>query len=88
MKNRLQYCYSITVFLGALVTAYLMMNNDLNARSPFRPATQTQLIMEAGVDPALNSLFEIEKGLGKIDENRLDKKRIPSQMVPRRKLFK
>lgn len=88
MKNRLQYIYSISVFLGALITAYLMMNNDLNARVPYRSLTAPQLVTEASVDPALNSLFEVEKGLGKIDETTPVKKRIPSQMVPRRKLFK
>ncbi len=65
MRNKLQYAYSITVFVGVLLTAYLMMNRDGNAHIPFRsfeaPAT---LRTEAQVlDPGLNQLFETETAL-------------------------
>ena len=80
MRNRLQYLYSITVFLGAFVTAYLMMDRNLNARVPYRPVQTPAMVSEANIDPALGSLFEIEKGLGKLNQLEKDQKRIPSQM--------
>ncbi len=74
--------------MGALVTAYFMMNNDHNTNVSYRTVKAPQLTIEASVDPALNSLFEVEKGLGNISESRSDRKRVPSQMISRRKLFK
>ncbi len=82
MRNRLQYLYSISVFLGVLVTAYLMMDNSFNARIPYRPINSPQLVMEANLNPGLDSLFEVEKGLGKMDEGKPKQKRIPSHMNP------
>ncbi|MFM8316631.1 MAG: hypothetical protein ACKOA8_20305 [Deltaproteobacteria bacterium] len=57
-----------------------MMNNDLNARVPYRPIQTPNLVTEASIDPALGSLFEFEKGFGKMTEPSPQKKRIPSQM--------
>jgi hypothetical protein len=85
MKNRLQYIYSITVFFGALITAYLMMDNDLKGRTPYRSVKAPSLTTEASVDPALGSLFEVEKGLGNMGEKPIDKSRVPSQMTSRKK---
>jgi len=62
------------------VTAYLMMDNSFNSRVPYRSVTAPPLVMEAAVNPALNSLFEVEKGLGKMDESVQKQKRIPSYM--------
>ncbi|MSP18057.1 MAG: hypothetical protein EXR74_00655 [Bdellovibrionales bacterium] len=81
MKNRLQYLYSITVFTGALVTAYLMMSNDLNARIAYRGVQAPQLRKEASIDPSLTSLFEVEKGLDDMSANSKEKKRVPSQLL-------
>jgi hypothetical protein len=88
MRNRLQYIYSITVFLGALITAYLMMDNDLKAQAPYRTVKAPSLTTEASVDPALGSLFEVEKGLGNINERPFEKRRNPTQIIPRKKLFR
>jgi hypothetical protein len=67
MRNKLQYVYSITVFLGVLVTAYLMMNREGGARIPLRtlesPVYRTETMV---VDPALNQLFEVEDALSKV----------------------
>lgn len=66
MKNRLQYVYTILVFLGVLTTSYLMMNKEGNARIPLRiyqgPYFRTEAAM---MDPAVNQLFEMESALTK-----------------------
>jgi hypothetical protein len=68
--------------MGAFVTAYLMMNNDLHVRVPYRSVNPPQLTTEASVDPALNSLFEVEKRLGNMSNETSagSNKRVPSQM--------
>ena len=71
--------------MGALVTAYLMMNNDMKFYAPYRAVKPPQLTNEAGVDPALNSLFEVEKGLGNISDSQNGNKRVPTQMLSRKK---
>jgi hypothetical protein len=80
MKNKLQYAYSITVFIGVLLTAYLMMNRDGNARIPFRSfESPSSLRTEAQVlDPSLNQLFEMENALNKRKGIASPKKRVPS----------
>lgn len=46
------------------MTTYLMMNRDGNANLPFRDLQAPSLRSEAGlVDPAINSLFEMEDAL-------------------------
>jgi hypothetical protein len=80
MRNKLQYAYTITVLVGVLMTAYLMMNQDGNARIPVRsfqsPAT---LRTEAQVmDPGLNQLFEMENALTRRKGVVAPKKRVPS----------
>ena len=71
MKNKLQYAYSITVFMGVLVTAYLMMNREGNAHIPMRALPgPSNLRTEAFVlDPGVNQLFEMEDALSKLPRN-------------------
>lgn len=65
MKNKLQYVYSISVFLGVLLSSYLMMNQNDNSRLPLQslggpgPTTQEAAV----VDPVVNQLFEFEEAL-------------------------
>ena len=85
MKNKLQYAYSITVFAGVLVTAYLMMNREGNVRMPVRTLQGPSLRTEALVlDPAVNQLFEIEDALSKLPQDKpitsTPLKRSPSDM--------
>ena len=84
MKNKLQYAYSITIFFGVLVTAYLMMNREGNARMPVRslqgPALRTDALV---LDPAVNQLFEMEDQLSKLPQDKATvspQKRSPSDM--------
>lgn len=74
----------MTVFLGAFVTAYLMMDNDLKSRTPYRAVKTPPLVSEAAVDPALGSLFEFEKGLNQKNSEK-EQKRVPSQTVLKKK---
>lgn len=80
MRNRLQYAYSISVFMGVLVTAYLMLDRDLNANIQARPMEVGSFrATEGAVDPALGRLFEMEAELSKVRQPRLDlKKRVPT----------
>jgi hypothetical protein len=79
MKNKLQYAYTITVFIGVLFTAYLMMNTDINARVPLRTVETAPLRTEAQIlDPGLNQLFEMENALNGRKDSIHSKKRVPS----------
>jgi len=79
MKNKLQYVYTITVFIGVLFTAYLMMNTDTNARIPFRTVETAPLRTDAQVlDPGLNQLFEMENALNRRKDLTHSKRRVPS----------
>ena len=61
MKNRFQYIYSITVLLGVLVTSYLMMNQEGNARIPVQSVGYNPFRVEGQLlDPALDQLLSIE----------------------------
>ena len=75
MKNKLQYAYSILVFLGVLVASYLMMDREGVARMPIRvyqgPYFRTEAIT---VDPALNQLLEMERALRKAREQSGEKR--------------
>lgn len=70
IRNKLQYFYSIVVFLGVLSTAYLMMEREGGARRPIgmlQPPNGFRL--DAGVgDEALARLIEVEKALLSIRE--------------------
>ena len=80
MRNKLQYAYTITVFVGVLLTAYLMMNRDGNAHIPFRSfQSPSNLRTEAQIlDPGLNQLFEMENALTLHKGTQPNKKRVPS----------
>ena len=84
MGGTLQYVYSISVFIGVLVTSYLMMERD--STGPLRgsiPSPSPALRTEAsGLDPALTQLLEMEDAISKLRRDRPDapKKRIPSDV--------
>lgn len=86
LRNRLQYLYSIVVFVGVLVTAYLMMNSE-NQREPLLRAFQATSPVyrpeAATLDPGLNQLFEMEQVLSKMRKERTEEqKRLPTQALP------
>ena len=66
--------------MGALVTAYLMLNRDLNANIQARAMDVGSFrATEGSVDPALGRLFEMEAELAKIRQQRIDLlKRVPT----------
>ena len=73
MKNKLQYAYSITVFIGVLVTTYLMMNKEGSTRVPLRAvqAPVSTLRSEAGlVDSGVSQLFEMQDQLSRLPAQR------------------
>ncbi len=64
MKNRLQYAYSILVFIGVLLSAYLMLEREKNDRLPLQALSPNPQLKEATVmDPVVNQLFEFEEAL-------------------------
>ena len=82
MKNKIQYAYTITVLFGVLMTAYLMMNKEGNARIPVRAFENPSLRSDAlAVDPGVNSLFEMEDQLSKLPA---EKPESPSPSLSRR----
>lgn len=86
MRNSLQYAYSILVFCGVLVSAYLMMSSETNARIPMRSfQAPTYRPESASVDPALNQLFEMESALSNMPSkaNPEAQKRGPAKSLPR-----
>lgn len=90
MRSKLQYVYSIIVFAGVLVTAYLMMNSE-NQRAPllrgFQASGPVYRNEAATLDPGLNQLFEMEEVLSKMRKDRSDdKKRMPTQAPAKKKL--
>lgn len=86
MKNRLQYLYSISVFIGVLCTAYLMMSSEGNKFTSNRTVQGPYLRTEAGIDPALSSLFEVEEVLESLPQEDLKaQKRVPTQATPVKK---
>lgn len=68
MKNKLQYAYSISVFIGVLITTYLMMNKEGNARVPLRAvqAPPTLRSEASVVDSAVSQLFQVEDQLSRL----------------------
>ena len=64
MRNKLQYVYSITVFVGVLLSSYMMMERDQNNRSPLQiMQSNPQNVRATVVDPVVNQLFEFEESL-------------------------
>ena len=67
MKNKLQYAYTISVFMGVLLTAYMMMNHGFNLHVPNRNFQGGGFRAEAQVvDPAVSQLLEMESALVKV----------------------
>lgn len=86
MRNSLQYAYSIVIFCGVLVSAYLMMSSETNARIPMRSfQSPTYRPESASVDPALNQLFEVESALSNMPGRSKAElsKRVPAKSVSR-----
>ena len=87
MKNRLQYIYSIAVFIGVFITAYLMIDRE-NMR-PFTArdvgGTNPTLRQDAAAsDPALNQLFQMEEALAQMKKEReKSRERVPSARMPK-----
>ena len=71
LRNGLQYFYSISVLIGVLATAFLMMERETRARLPLETLQSPSVYrLDAGVgDEALARLIEVEKALLTIREN-------------------
>jgi hypothetical protein len=82
MRNKLQYAYTISVFVGVLVTSYLMMNREGNAKIPLRSVSAPTLRTEAlALDPAVNQLFEMEDAITKLRKEKPEpQKRVPTDL--------
>lgn len=70
-RNKLQYFYSISVFVGVLTTAFLMMERETGARLPIDTLeSASSYRLDAGVgDDALARLIEVENALSALKEN-------------------
>ena len=81
MKIRLQYIYTVSVFLGVLSTLYFMLSQDGGSRFPLRALqAPEEMRTEASIAPGLNQLFEVEKALSKLPKERaIIERRIPSE---------
>ena len=84
MKNKLQYAYSISVFVGVLLTAYMMMNQGAGPLGPNRNFQNGSYRSEAQAgDPAISKLLEMENALAKVPAPKLkdkDDDRAPSEV--------
>lgn len=79
MRNKLQYAYSIAVFIGVLITAYSMMGRNDSRRLPFQMVQTSGSKVEASlIDPAVTSLFDMESALKSLPEQD-GAKRAPTQ---------
>ena len=81
MKTRLQYAYSITIFIGVLASSYLMMNQDSSRGLPQQLLQGSSMTKEATMmDPVVNQLFEFEEALSKqYKDEESQPKRIPTK---------
>jgi len=72
MKNKLQYAYSISVFVGVLLTAYMMMNQGAGPLAPNRNFQQNGAFRSEAqaVDPAVSRLLEMENALAKVPKDK------------------
>ncbi|MBI4404695.1 MAG: hypothetical protein HY537_11065 [Deltaproteobacteria bacterium] len=85
-RNKLQYLYSIGIFLGVIVTSYFMIDRESNARLPANSFQGTQWRADSQVaDPALNQLLEMERALSRIRKDREDelKRKPPVSETPK-----
>lgn len=80
MRSKLQYIYSISVFMGVLIASYMMMSKDESARVPFQAIQTTPSRVEAAAaDPGMQSLIDIEQALKSIRKDRpIAQKRNPT----------
>ena len=88
MRSKLQYIYSMTVFSGVIATAYFMMNNESDARVPFRAIQTPNYRAEASlIDPSVNQLLQMEDVLSQVPQPGIvkrEKRRTPSRLRPLR----
>jgi hypothetical protein len=85
MKNRLQYIYSISVFMGVIFTAYFIMSNEANSRVPLRSLQGPVYRAEAVVDPAVQQLLQMEQELARLRKEKFEEqqKRVPTEVKRR-----
>lgn len=91
LRTKLQYAYSIVVFSGVLVTAYLLMSRETNGRIAASTYPTPQARTEGSLlDPGMSSLFEAETALTKLKKDGPDAEidRLPTQIVPKLRLKK
>lgn len=66
MRNKLQYSYSIAVFVGVLLTSYAMMSKEERAARPDAMVGAPVLRSDAStVDPAVAQLMEIQSAIAR-----------------------
>ena len=66
MRNKLQYSYSIAVFVGVLLTSYAMMSKEERSARPDAIVGAPVLRSDAStLDPAVAQLVEIEKAIAR-----------------------
>lgn len=66
MRNKLQYSYSIAVFVGVLLTSYAMMSKEERGARPDAMVGAPILRSDASaVDPALLQLMEVETAIAR-----------------------
>jgi hypothetical protein len=83
MKNTLQYAYTISVFMGVLLTAYLMMNQGTSLNVPNRNFQNGGFRSEAQVvDPAVRELLDMENALAKVPKEKSREKAQESSEAP------
>lgn len=73
MRSRLQYFYSIAVFIGVLGTAYLMIHRDTNSRVPLRALQDGYNFRseaEMSVPPSMKALFQTGDELSDLKEEK------------------
>lgn len=81
MKSKLQYAYSISVLVGVLATAYLMMNRSEDHGFLFRSQAPSYQVEARMADPAVSKLLEMESAFQELSkEKKKDDKRLPADV--------
>lgn len=74
IKNKLQYAYTVSVFLGVFFTAYLMMSQEGFSDGNRAQNTVAEFRMNAvAIDPAIIQLIEMQKTLTRLQKDKSDK---------------
>jgi hypothetical protein len=74
IKNKLQYAYTVSVFLGVFFTAYLMMSQEGFSTGNRGQNNISEFRMNAvSIDPAIIQLLEMQKTLTKLQKDKSDK---------------